>query len=201
MQCCREQAQIAIKIFGDDLSTLHNLATKIKAEIGEVEGIVDINVEQQIQRPEVLIIPNRTLMAEYGITMPEFKQFVDVCTSGVVVSNVYEDGVPYDLRLKVADDKHSKMSEIEDLMIDTPKGKIPLSSIAEVRSSSTVNSINRENARRRIVVSANVENRDLVGAVDAIKAKVASSVKLPEGYYINYGGQFESEQSASERWL
>lgn len=191
------EAQIAIKIFGDDLSTLHNLATKIKAEIGEVEGIVDINVEQQIQRPEVLIIPNRTLMAEYGITMPEFKQFVDVCTSGVVVSNVYEDGVPYDLRLKVADDKHSKMSEIEDLMIDTPKGKIPLSSIAEVRSSSTVNSINRENARRRIVVSANVENRDLVGAVDAIKAKVASSVKLPEGYYINYGGQFESEQSAS----
>ena len=192
------EAQIAIKIFGDDLSTLHNLATKIKSEIGEVEGIVDVNVEQQIQRPEVLIIPNRTLMAEYGITMPEFKQFVDVCTSGVVVSNVYEDGVPYDLRLKVADDKHSKMSEIEDLMIDTPKGKIPLSSVAEVKSSSTVNSINRENARRRIVISANVEDRDLVGAVDAIKAKIASSVKLPEGYYINYGGQFESEQSASK---
>ncbi len=191
------EAQIAIKIFGDDLSTLHNLASKIKAEIGEVDGIVDINVEQQIQRPEVLIIPNRILMAEYGITMPEFKEFVDVCTSGVVVSNVYEDGVPYDLRLKVADDKHSKMSEIEDLMIDTPKGKVPLSAIAEVRSSSTVNSINRENARRRIVVSANVENRDLVGAVEAIKAKIASSVKLPEEYYINYGGQFESEQSAS----
>ncbi len=191
------EAQIAIKIFGDDLSTLHNLATKIKSEIGEVDGIVDVNVEQQIQRPEVVIIPNRILMAEYGITMPEFKQFVDVCTSGVVVSNVYEEGVPYDLRLKVADDKHSTMSEIEDLMIDTPKGKVPLSAIAEVRSSSTVNSINRENARRRIVVSANVEDRDLVGAVEAVKAKISSSVKLPEGYYINYGGQFESEQSAS----
>ena len=192
------EAQIAIKIFGDDLSTLHDIATKVKTEIGEIDGIVDINVEQQIQRPEVVIIPNRTLLAEYGITMPEFKQLVDVCTSGITVSEVYEDGVPYDIRLKVDDDHHNKIEAIKDLMIDTDKGKIPLSYIAEVRSSSTFNSINRENAQRRIVVSANVENRDLVGAVEAIKSKLNESIKLPEGYFINYGGQFESEKSASQ---
>lgn len=191
------EAQIAIKIFGDDLSTLHDIASRIKSEIGEVEGIVDINVEQQIQRPEVVIVPNRTLMAEYGITMADFRQFVDVCTSGVVVSEVYEDGVPYDLRLKAADDRHSTMSAIENLMIDSNSGKIPLSTIAEVRSASTFNSINRENARRRIVVSANVEGRDLVGAVEAIKQKINESIKLPEGYFVNYGGQFESEETAS----
>lgn len=191
------EAQIAIKIFGDDLSTLHDIATRIKSEIGEVDGIVDINVEQQIQRPEVVIVPNRTLMAEYGITMADFRQFVDVCTSGVVVSEVYEDGVPYDLRLKAADDRHSTMSAIENLMIDSNSGKIPLSTIAEVRSASTFNSINRENARRRIVVSANVEGRDLVGAVEAIKQKINESIKLPEGYFVNYGGQFESEETAS----
>lgn len=191
------EAQIAIKIFGDDLSTLHDIATRIKSEIGEVDGIVDINVEQQIQRPEVVIVPNRTLMAEYGITMADFRQFVDVCTSGVVVSEVYEDGVPYDLRLKAADDRHSTMSAIENLMIDSNSGKIPLSTIAEVRSASTFNSINRENARRRIVVSANVDGRDLVGAVETIKQKINESIKLPEGYFVNYGGQFESEETAS----
>lgn len=191
------EAQIAIKIFGDDLSTLHDIATRIKTEIGEVDGIVDINVEQQIQRPEVVIVPNRTLMAEYGITMADFRQLVDVCTSGVVVSEVYEDGVPYDLRLKATDDRHSTISAIENLMIDSNCGKIPLSTIAEVRSASTFNSINRENARRRIVVSANVDGRDLVGAVEAIKEKVNESITLPEGYFINYGGQFESEETAS----
>lgn len=191
------EAQIAIKIFGNDLSTLHDIATRIKGEIGEVEGIVDINVEQQIQRPEIIIVPNRVLMAEYGITMSDFRKFVNVCTSGIVVSEVYEDGVPYDLKLKVADDRHSGLSAIENLMIDSDKGKVPLSTVAEVRSSSTFNSISRENARRRIIVSANVENRDLVGAVEAVKDKINESVKLPEGYYINYGGQFESEKTAS----
>lgn len=191
------KAQIAIKVFGDDLEKLYDIAKKVGSEIKEVEGIVDVNVEQQIQRPEIAIIPNRTLMAKYGITMADFKQFVDVATSGIAVSQVYEDGVPYDLKLKVEDARHSTIDALANLMIDTKDGKVPLSNIAEIRSTSTFNSISRENARRRIIVSANVSNRDLVGAVNEVKAKIDDEVKLPEGYFITYGGQFESERSAS----
>lgn len=191
------KAQIAIKVFGDDLEKLYDIAKKVGSEIKEVEGIVDVNVEQQIQRPEIAIIPNRTLMAKYGITMADFKQFVDVATSGIAVSQVYEDGVPYDLKLKVEDARHSTIDALANLMIDTKDGKVPLSNIAEIRSTSTFNSISRENARRRIIVSANVSNRDLVGAVNEVKAKIGDDVKLPEGYFITYGGQFESERSAS----
>lgn len=191
------EAQIAIKIFGDDLTKLHDLGTKIKQEIASVEGIVDVNVEQQVQRPEIEITPNRVMMAKYGVTMSDFSKMVNVSIPGVVVSEVYEDGVPYNLTLRVKEEDRNTIEGIRDLLIDTNAGKVPLSYVADVKSSTTYNSINRENARRRIVVSANVENRDLVGAVNDIKEKISSTVDLPEGYYINYGGQFESEQAAS----
>ena len=163
----------------------------------QVEGIVDVNVEQQVQRPEIEITPNRVMMAKYGVTMSDFSKMVNVSIPGVVVSEVYEDGVPYNLTLRVKEEDRNTIAGIRDLLIDTNAGKVPLSYVADVKSSTTYNSINRENARRRIVVSANVENRDLVGAVNDIKEKISSTVDLPEGYYINYGGQFESEQAAS----
>lgn len=190
------EAQIAVKVFGDDLEELHGIATRIKREMSEIEGVVDVNVEQQIQRPEIEIVPNRTMLAKYGVTIPEFRDMINAMVTGVAVSEVYEDGIPYDLKLKVEDGRRGTIEGIRRLSIDTNAGKVPLSEVADVRSASTFNSINRENARRRIVVSANVENRDLVGAVNEIKEKVAS-MKLPEGCYVTYGGQFESEQSAS----
>ena len=192
------KAQVAIKIFGDELSTLHDLATKVKGEISQIDGVVDINVEQQVERPEIVIKPNRTLLAEEGITMPQFKNRVDVATSGIIVSNVYEDGVPYNLRLKSTNISNSKISDLNNMEIDGKNGKLPLSYVSDIKSVTTYNSINRENARRRIVVSANIQGRDLVGAVNDIREKIEHDVKLPQGYYVNYGGQFESEETSSK---
>lgn len=192
------KAQVAIKIFGDELSTLHDLATKVKGEISKIDGVVDINVEQQVERPEIVIKPNRTLLAEEGITMPQFKNRVDVATSGIIVSNVYEDGVPYNLRLKSTNISNSKISDLNNMQIDGKNGKLPLSYVSDIKSVTTYNSINRENARRRIVVSANIQGRDLVGAVNEIREKIEHAVKLPQGYYVNYGGQFESEETSSK---
>lgn len=192
------KAQVAIKIFGDELSTLHDLATKVKGEISKIDGVVDINVEQQVERPEIVIKPNRTLLAEEGITMPQFKNRVDVATSGIIVSNVYEDGVPYNLRLKSTNISNSKISDLNNMQIDGKNGKLPLSYVSDIKSVTTYNSINRENARRRIVVSANIQGRDLVGAVNEIREKIEHDVKLPQGYYVNYGGQFESEETSSK---
>lgn len=192
------KAQVAIKIFGDELSTLHDLATKVKGEISQIDGVVDINVEQQVERPEIVIKPNRTLLAEEGITMPQFKNRVDVATSGIIVSNVYEDGVPYNLRLKSTNISNSKISDLNNMQIDGKNGKLPLSYVSDIKSVTTYNSINRENARRRIVVSANIQGRDLVGAVNEIREKIEHAVKLPQGYYVNYGGQFESEETSSK---
>ena len=192
------KAQVAIKIFGDELSTLHDLATKVKGEISQIDGVVDINVEQQVERPEIVIKPNRTLLAEEGITMPQFKNRVDVATSGIIVSNVYEDGVPYNLRLKSTNISNSKISDLNNMQIDGKNGKLPLSYVSDIKSVTTYNSINRENARRRIVVSANIQGRDLVGTVNEIREKIEHDVKLPQGYYVNYGGQFESEETSSK---
>lgn len=192
------KAQIAIKVFGDDLSKLHGIGTEIKQKISDIQGVVDVNVEQLVQRPDIKIVPNRTMMAKYGVTMAAFKNTVDTYVSGVTVSEVYENGIPYNLTLRVDDEKRSSIEGIRNLLVDTNVGKVPLSYVADIQSKTTFNSINRENARRRIVVSANVEKRDLVGAVNEIKERITSSVDIPEGYYVNYGGQFESEKAASQ---
>ena len=191
------EAQIAIKVFGDNLNQLYTVGKQIKQEISEVPGIVDINIEQQVERPEVIITPRRELLAKYGITIPEFSSLVNIAASGIVVSQVYEDGLPYDLTLRFTSENSLTMEEIGNLMIDSNVGKIPLSDVADIKSLSGPSSINRENARRRIVVSANVADRDLRGAVNDIQDKIESTVKLPEGYQVSYGGQFESEAEAS----
>ena len=153
------EAQIAIKLFGDDLNKLFALGTQIKSIISEQEGVVDVNIEQQIERPEIAIRPNRQLLARYGVTMESLRNTIETSLAGTAVSQVYD--------------------------------------VAEVASTSGPNTINRENVKRRIVISANVEGGDLRGVVNKIQDEVAQKVKLPEGYYLNYGGQFESEASAS----
>ncbi len=192
------KAQIAIKLFGDDLSKLYQIGNDIKNSITDIEGIVDITLEQQVSRPQLHITPRRELMARYGITMPQFSQFINVALSGVVVSAIYDNGLPYDLTLKVADDERDSMEKIKNLMIDSNVGKIPLSYVANISSVDGPNTINRENVSRRIVVSANVHERDLRGAVNDIQKAINANISLPEGYYIVYGGQFESEAHASQ---
>lgn len=191
------EAQIAVKLFGDDLSKLYSYGNQIKSQMMKVDGIVDVNIEQQIGRPQIDIIPRREMLAKYGITMNQFTQFIDVMLAGKVVSQVYESGLPFDITVQLAKDDRSTMDQLENLMIDSNRGKIPLSYIADVVSTTGPNTINRENVSRRIVISANIEGNDLRGAVNQIQKLVDENVKLPENYYVTYGGQFESEAAAS----
>lgn len=191
------EAQIAIKLFGDDLEKLFSTGNRIKSLIKKVDGIVDVNIEQQTGRPQIDIRPRRELLAKYGITPGEFGRFIEVMLSGEVVSQVYENGLPYDMTVRLSEDDRGSMEKISNLMIDSNVGKIPLSYVADVVSSSGPNTINRENVNRRIIISANVEGRDLRGAVNDIRDRIESEIKLPENYYVTYGGQFESEAEAS----
>ena len=192
------KASIAIKLFGDDLNRMFAIGNQIKAAIGGVKGIADLNVEQQIERPEMRIVPKRDMLARYGISMPEFSDFVSVNIGGAVVSEVYEGGKSFNLVVRADEESRVSMSTIKDLMIDDAQGrKVPLAYVADVVSSMGPNTINRENVKRKIVISANTSGRDLGGVVADIQATVDEKIDLPEGYHIEYGGQFESEQEAS----
>ena len=191
------KTQIAIKLFGDDLNRLYNYGNKIKNSISDIEGVVDINVEQQVERPQLNIRPRREMLAKYGITINEFASFINITLAGEVVSQVYEKGLPYDVTVRLDDEHRNSMEKISNLMIDSNVGKIPLSYVADVVSATGPNTINRENVSRRIIVSANVQDRDLRSAVNEIQEKIESEVILPENYYVAYGGQFESEAEAS----
>lgn len=195
------RANIAIKLFGPDLNRMYNLGNQIKASIEDVEGIADLNVEQQIDRPQLKIEPKRELLAKYGISLPEFAEIINVMLAGEVVSQVYEGNNSFDLTLKVNDESRSTADKIRKLTVDANGRKIPLENIAEVTSSTGPNTINRENVARKLVVSANVAGRDLRGVVTDIQKKVRDEIQLPEGYHIEYGGQFESEQAASRMLL
>ena len=192
------KANIAIKLFGDDLNRMFTLGNEIKSTIQGIPGIADLNVEQQIERPQLVISPKREMLAKYGISLPEFSEFVNVCLAGEAVSQVYEKGKSFDLTVRVKDNLRDEMEKIRNLMIDTGDGqKIPLNYVAEIRSAMGPNTISRENVKRKIVISANVADRDLRSVVNDIQAQVDAQIKLPEGYHIEYGGQFESEQAAS----
>lgn len=192
------KANIAIKLFGEDLNRMYSLGMQIRDAIADVEGIADLNVEQQVERAQLQIVPRRELLARYGITLPEFSEFVSTALSGQVVSQVYEGSSTFDLTVKVNDHSRDNMTRIGDLLIDGAAGvKVPLSYVAEVRSSAGPNTISRENVKRKIVISANVVGGDLGGAVERIRERIDRQVELPEGYYVEYGGQFESQQAAS----
>ena len=192
------QAGIAIKLFGDDLNKMFQIGNQIKAAIADVEGVADLNVEQQIERPELKITPKREMLARYGISLPQFYEFVTVNMAGETVSQVYEQGRSFNLVVRSAEAHRNTMDHIRDLMIDDAAGnKIPFSYVADIRSATGPNTINRENVKRKIVVSANASGRDMRSVVDDIRRRIDREVSLPEGYHIEYGGQFESEASAS----
>ena len=191
------KANIAIKLFGNDLNKLYNIGTQIKSAISNIEGIADLNVEQQIERPQLQIKPKRDMLAKYGITLPEFSEFVNVALSGKIVSQINESGKVFDLTVKIDDFARDNTEAIEELSIDANGRKIPLHYIAEILPLSGPNTISRENVQRKIVISANVAGRDLKGVVNDIQKEIGANISLPEGYHIEYGGQFESEQAAS----
>ena len=192
------QASIAIKLFGDNLNEMFVIGNRIKSAISGVEGIADLNVEQQIERPELKITPKRDMLARYGISLPAFAEFVTVNMAGETVSQVYEEGKTFNLVVRASEDNRGDMESIRNLMIDDADGsKIPLSYVADVESAMGPNTINRENVKRKVVISANTRGRDLRSVVNDIQDIVDAEIVLPEGYHIEYGGQFESEQAAS----
>ena len=196
------QANIAIKLFGDDLNRMFALGNQIKDAVKDVEGIADLNVEQQIERPELKIVPRREMLAKYGISLAQFNEFVTVNMAGETVSQVYDNGKAFNLVVRASEDNRGSIERIRDLMIDDAEGrKVPLSYVADVVSSMGPNTINRENVKRKIVISANTSGRDLRSVVDDIRKRVDDEIRLPEGYHIEYGGQFESEQAASRTLL
>ncbi len=192
------QASIAIKLFGDDLNRMFTLGNQIKDAVKDVEGIADLNVEQQIERPELKIVPRREMLARHGISLAAFREFVTVNMAGETVSQVYEQGKAFNLVVRASEDNRGSIERVKDLMIDDAEGrKIPLSDVADVVSAMGPNTVNRENVKRKIVISANTSGRDLRSVVNDIRARVDEQIHLPEGYHIEYGGQFESEQAAS----
>ncbi len=196
------RANIAIKIFGDDLNKLFSLSNQVKNEIQNVDGLVDLSVEQQVEIPQIQIKPKRDLLNHYGITMGEFNEYVDVAFAGEKVSDIYEDARTFDLVVRNDEGNRGKIELIQNTMIDTHDGpKIPLHYIADVISASGPNTINRENVERKTVVSANVAGRDQKSAVEEIQQIIAEKIILPEGYHIEYGGQFEAEAEASQTLL
>lgn len=195
------EANIAIKLFGTDLNQLFLIGNQIKDAVNGVPGLVDLKVEQQIERPQLTITPKREILAKYGIPLPEFQEYINVMLGGEVVSQVYDDGKTFDLTVKTSDESRATMDDIRNLMIDAQGEKIPFSYVADIRSAAGPNTINRENVQRKIVVSGNVSGRDLRGVVNDIQKSVNEKIHLPEGYHVEYGGQFESEQAASRTLL
>lgn len=195
------RANIAVKLFGSDLTKMYELGNEIKAAVADVPGIADLNVEQQVERPQLRIEPRREMLAKYGVTLPEFAEIVRVMLGGEVVSQVYEGNRSFDLTLKVDDPSRESAERIRKLIVDANGRKVPLENIAEVVSASGPNTISRENVSRKIVVSANVAGRDLRGVVNDIRDRIDTRITLPEGYHVEYGGQFESEQAASRTIL
>jgi len=193
------RANIAIKVFGTDLQKMFSLANQIKSNITDVEGLVDVNVEQQVEIPQLQIKPRREMLKQYGIPINEFSEFIDVAFAGEKVSEVYEGNMNFDLLLKYNERYRNSIASIKNTLIDTYDGnKVALAEVAEIVSASGPNTISRENVQRKVVVSANVSGRDLRSVVTDVQQAVRENVNLPENYYIEYGGQFESEEKASE---
>jgi len=192
------RANIAIKIFGDDLNRMYIIGNSIKRTIEGTEGLVDVNVDQQVEIPQIQIRANREMLAAYGITIRQFNEFVNASFGGESLADIYEGQRSFDLVLKLTSDYTESIDGIRAALIDTHDGKqVPLEQVADIVSVSGPSSISRENVKRKLVVSANVAGGDLRGVVEEIREKIESDITLPEGYRIEYGGQFESEAKAS----
>jgi len=193
------RANIAIKLFGTDLNKMFAVGNEVKAAIADIEGLVDVNVEQQVEIPQIQIRANREMLANYGITITEFNEFVDVAFGGENLADIYEGQRRFDMVLRLNEEYTQTIEGIRSVLIDTQDGKkVPLEQVADIVSVSGPSGISRENVQRKLVISANVSGRDLRSVVNDIKSNINSNISLPQGYRIEYGGQFESEASASQ---
>ena len=196
------KAGIAIKVFGPDLTTLHSIGLQIQQATRSIDGVTDLNVEQQVERPQLVIRPRRLLLASNGITLPQFAAYVNAALGGEVVSQVQDGGKTFDLTVRMADEDINSIDHIRNMLIDTADGRqVCLSDVADIFSSAGPNTISRENAQRKLVVSANAQGRDLRSVVNDLRQAIETNVKLPDGYRVEYGGQFESEALASRLLL
>ena len=192
------QANIAIKLFGADLNEMLSICNRIKSVISDIPGLVDVNIDQVTESPQLLIRPNRMALAQYGITMERFNQFVTTGFSGEKIGEIFEGQRSYDLVLRFNPEYTSSIDGIRKSLIDTERGaKVPLEEVADIVSSAGPNKVTRENVRRKLVIAANVSGRDVGSVVNDIQKAVNGNITLPEGYNISYGGQFESAQKAS----
>lgn len=191
------QANIAIKLFGTDLSRMFMIGNRIKSAISNIDGCVDVSVEQQTETPQIQIKPRRTVMSRYGISMEEFNEFIGTAFSGMKVGDIYEGQRSFDLTIRLREEYTKTIEGIRNALIDTGDGKkVPLSEIADIVSTGGPNTISRENVQRKLVISANTSGRDISSVVTDIKSTIDQNIVLPEGYRIEYGGQFESAKSA-----
>ena len=196
------QADLAIKIFGPDLSTLFRKGVEIQELLKAFPEVVDVNVEQQVEIPQIQVRANREKLAYFGITMGEFNAFVEAAFPGKVVGSIYEEERSFDLVLRLNKDYTETIDGVKQALIDTPDGKVPLESVADVVSVGGPGSISRENVQRKVVVSANIASGDISGTVERVEAHLEKELQLAEGYRLEYGGQFESADSASRTlWL
>ncbi len=196
------QADLAIKIFGPDLSTLFRTGTKIKALLAAFPSVVDVNVEQQVETPQLQIRARRDRLAHYGVTMAQFNEFVEAAFPGKKVGAVYEQERSFDLIIRLNKEYAESIEGVKNALIDTPEGKVALTEVADIVSVGGPGSISRENVQRKVVVSANITGGDIAGTVERIEEYLEKELPLDEGYRLEYGGQFESAASASRTlWL
>jgi len=195
------RAQVAIKLFGPDLPTLRNKAEEIRQALEGVPGVVDLQIEKQVAIPQLQVRPKPEQAASYGVKSGELADVLAVALGGEVVGQVLEGQRVYDLVVRLDEPFRDRPQVIRDLLVDTPSGKVPLAALATVEETQGPNQVLRENVLRRIVISCNVAGRDLTGTVRDIQAKLASGVQLPAGYYLEYGGQFESQEAATRTLL
>jgi Cu/Ag efflux pump CusA len=196
------RANIAIKIFGTDLNKMFLIGNQIKSSISGIDGLVDVNVDQQVEIPQLQIKANREMLAYYGITVEQFNAFVDIAFGSEKQADIYEGQRRFDLVLRLNNDYTKTIEGVRSALIDTHDGKkVPLEEVAEIVSVSGPSSISRENVQRKVVVAANVAGRDLRSVVEEIQSRVNAAIDFPERYRVEYGGQFESEAKASRTLL
>jgi HME family heavy-metal exporter len=193
------KAQIGVKLFGDDLGILRAKANEMQAAIAGVPGVKDLIVEQQVEIPQLQITLDKPQLARHGLTSAAVNEFIETAMNGRVVSEIVQGERKFDLVVRLAEEYRRDPEELRRLSINLPGGgRVPLSTLAEIAPGSGPNTINRENVRRRIVVQCNTAGRDLAGVVTDIQARLAPiQASLPTGYFIEYGGQFESQKSAT----
>ena len=194
------RANIAIKVFGDDLGTLRRLGERVRDAVSGVPGVVDLSLEQQMDVPVVRFVLNRTAIARYGLHPSDVGEAIETSFAGATVGRIFDRGTAFDLTVKFDPSSAADFQQISDLPVDTPTaGQVPIRLLADVRREQGPNMILRENVQRRIVISCNVAGRDLGSVIDDIRTSVARPIPMPTGYRVEYGGQFESQQSASQR--